>query len=366
MVIDNVDNAVECVLKEINFSSRTEACVTLRGDDWYEISAELRNVMAMRKAHLLSEFVFTGAGNVMTLNWNSSEVRSSWLRGDCCRGGTSYSTQAFILSGVSPRPVECRNETLGYVYEDEYAVYCNLSGITADNLHISPGGQTRCVLEKIESILNANGFKFNDIVRTWFFLDHLLDWYKEFNDARTDFYRSRGIFDKLVPASTGIGAANQDGSAVLCNLIAIKPKKDQIKIMTVASPMQDSPVKYHSTFSRAVEVIVPHCRHLMISGTASISQDGKTEYLDDAAKQIDKTMSVVHALLESRGMGWGDLYRGIAYFKNINDQILLEQYLLQHKIPQFPLAISHADVCRGDLLFEIEADASSYVAAPTA
>ena len=35
-----------------------------------------------------------------------------------------------------------------------------------------------------------------------------------------------------------------------------------------------------------------------------------------------------------------------------------DAYCVAHHIPAFPLAISHADVCRHDLLFEIEIDAA--------
>jgi hypothetical protein len=38
---------------------------------------------------------------------------------------------------------------------------------------------------------------------------------------------------------------------------------------------------------------------------------------------------------------------------------LLEKYCLDHNLPELPVAISHADVCRPDLLFEIELDAVS-------
>jgi hypothetical protein len=70
-------------------------------------------------------------------------------------------------------------------------------------------------------------------------------------------------------------------------------------------------------------------------------------------------MQVVLALLESRGMDWSNLMRGIAYFKHYHDKILLEKYLAKHNIAEFPLAVSHSTVCRDELLFEIEIDAAA-------
>ena len=68
-------------------------------------------------------------------------------------------------------------------------------------------------------------------------------------------------------------------------------------------------------------------------------------------------MDVVHAILKSRGMDWADTARAIAYFKDINDAPLLEKYCTEHRLPELPVAISHADICRHDLLFELELDA---------
>ncbi len=68
-------------------------------------------------------------------------------------------------------------------------------------------------------------------------------------------------------------------------------------------------------------------------------------------------MEVVHSILKSRGMDWSDASRAIAYFKHIGDAPLLEKYCVEHQLPELPVALSHADVCRHDLLFEIELDA---------
>jgi methyl coenzyme M reductase alpha subunit len=72
-------------------------------------------------------------------------------------------------------------------------------------------------------------------------------------------------------------------------------------------------------------------------------------------------MEVVHAMLVSRGMDWTDLSRGIAYFKNMDYQPIYEKVAAEFGIPAFPLAVSHADVCRHDLLFEIEVDATQAI-----
>ena len=73
--------------------------------------------------------------------------------------------------------------------------------------------------------------------------------------------------------------------------------------------------------------------------------------------QIDRTMKVVHAILESRGMAWRNTTRAIAYFQDMKSAPLLADYCRANGIMDLPVVNAHATVCRHDLLFEIELDA---------
>jgi enamine deaminase RidA (YjgF/YER057c/UK114 family) len=141
------------------------------------------------------------------------------------------------------------------------------------------------------------------------------------------------------------------------DVFAVQPKSTEFTVQTVASPLQNPALDYKSSFSRAVELRSPTHRSLLISGTASIAPDGKTVHPDEPEKQIRFTMDVVNAILESRGMNWNDLVRGIAYFKDMACLPIYKRVAADLNIPRFPLAVSHADVCRHDLFFEIEVDA---------
>jgi enamine deaminase RidA (YjgF/YER057c/UK114 family) len=213
----------------------------------------------------------------------------------------------------------------------------------------------------MDAALQSAGFRFTDTVRTWIYLDRLLDWYDDFNTVRTACFNETGIFDCMVPASTGIGASNPYGAAIMMDVLAVQPKDKQLAIREVISPLQNPALDYKSSFSRAVEMAYPSHKNLLISGTASIDPDGKTVHLNDPEKQIRLTLDVVFAILESRGMGWNDLFRGIAYFKDMDFKPIYDKIAGELGIPRFPLAISHADVCRHDLLFEIEVDAVKLV-----
>jgi enamine deaminase RidA (YjgF/YER057c/UK114 family) len=116
-------------------------------------------------------------------------------------------------------------------------------------------------------------------------------------------------------------------------------------------------LQYKSSFSRAVEIGTPEYRTLLVSGTASIEPGGATAYVDDVEKQIQLTMDVIEAILVSRGMNWGDATRAIMYLKYPEYMKPWQDWLEKNKLTTMPLITVEADVCRDDLLVELEVDA---------
>lgn len=339
--------------------SHSEHCITVQAVDTEEMSRSLRDVAANFNATILSQFVFAGSHHYdeFSREMGQTDWPVVWLQGDACKDGKLYSMQAVALSGLNPQPIHFNGRDMGFTYEDETARYCRLRGVIPQDLSASRTEQTRSAFETMDAALHLNGFKFTDTIRTWIYLDNLLEWYDDFNVIRTNYFNETGVFDRMVPASTGIGARNQYGSAIMMDVLAVQPKDDRLTIQEVISPLQNPALDYKSSFSRAVEMAYPTHKNILISGTASIDPDGYSVHLDDPEKQIRLTLEVVKEILESRGMGWSDLFRGIAYFKEMATLPLYEKIATELGIPRFPLAISHADVCRHDLLFEIEVDA---------
>ena len=311
-------------------------------------------------ASVLSQFVFGGCrfhDQAVSL-MGDGLWPVTWIHGDGCSGESVSGMQAVTVAGPDVKGVTLDGAHVGCWFEDEDAAYCYLGGILPSDRNRGRTDQAEDVFLRLEKALATVGMEYTDVVRTWLFLEQLLDWYGEFNEVRTAFYEERGVFDRLVPASTGIGAANPGDAALIAGAIAIKPKHDRVKAFAVPSPLQCPATSYRSSFSRAAEVEMPDRRYLYISGTASINADGTSAHLGDVDKQIDLTMRVATALLESRGMGWGDVVRAIAYFKDMRDGPRFADYCRAEGLPTFPVALAHAAVCRDDLLFEIEADAA--------
>jgi enamine deaminase RidA (YjgF/YER057c/UK114 family) len=161
-----------------------------------------------------------------------------------------------------------------------------------------------------------------------------------------------------MPASTGIGAPNPMGAALIAKVIAIKPKTQRVAIRRIESPLQCEALKYGSAFSRGIEVTDPAGRMLHISGTASIEPNGATAFSEDASKQIHKTMEVVEAMLAYNGMDLSDTTRAIAYFRRRQNIPLWWQYWRARDMAPIPTLLAESVICRDDLLFEIELDAA--------
>jgi enamine deaminase RidA (YjgF/YER057c/UK114 family) len=338
-------------IASLTLLSSVEHCITVHNNG--AGTRPLADIASDNQAAILSQYVFAASQDYD----RQADPRTLWLQGDASQSGETHSAQATAIAGLPLKEVAFNGKTVGVSYEDEAARYCRLSGLRPDDLAAPPAEQTRSLFENLNKALQAEGFQFNDVLRTWCYLDHLLEWYDTFNLERTAFFEAHGVFDKLVPASTGIGAANAWGAALAVDLLAVRPKNGKMTIEAAASPLQDSATDYGSSFSRAVELNLATHRALYISGTASIDRNGNTLYQDEPKMQIAETMRVIEALLRSRGMGWDDLFRGIVYYKDMNSLPVFEAYCRENKIADFPLAISHADICRDDLLFEIELDA---------
>ena len=146
--------------------------------------------------------------------------------------------------------------------------------------------------------------------------------------------------------------------------IAMATDRDDVVLLPLENPLQTAAFDYearHSPqspkFSRAMVIHGCEKAAILVSGTASIDKAGHTVFLDDCRAQVAKTMEVVQAILESRQMGWADVTRALAYFKRAEEAPLLAAYRQENDLPQFPVIVAENDVCRHDLLFEIEVDA---------
>ena len=280
----------------------------------------------------------------------------TWVLGGVTAAGLG-GVHLRAVAGAKVRPLHMDGRLVGTVVEGPYATEVMLGGIHAGDITAAADQQARVTFESIEQAVGLADMDFSHVARTWLFLDDILSWYGDFNCVRTTFFNERGVFDHLVPASTGIGGSNPAGAAIVAGAYAVKAHHPDVTIQALPSPLQCPALQYGSSFSRAVEVAMPDLRRVLVSGTASIAPGGETQHVGDVRAQTVRTLEVVAAILESRGMGWEDVTRATAYVRFPEDVGVLEEVRAAEGLPLLPVVVAHNVICRGDLLFEIEVDA---------
>jgi len=293
--------------------------------------------------------------DVLNTSLNGDGVPVGWVEN--ARTDNLCGVHIWLVEGAKVVPLCLDGRRVGTAFGDDHARYCRLVGLLPSSAAASRKGQAEGVLRQMNAALLDYGMTFSNVLRTWFYNTDILDWYGDFNNVRDAFFREKEVFGKLVPASTGVGGCNAIGAALIAGTFAVEARDASVKAFAVPSPLQSSALDYGSSFSRAVELDTPDHRRLYVSGTASIDKAGKTVFLSDTPAQVKLTMEVVQAILRSRDMDWTDVTRSLVYFKNAEDAGLFAAYREENDLPAFPAVVVENDICRDDLLFEIEVDA---------
>lgn len=284
----------------------------------------------------------------------------TWIEGASCGDAPLAGLQVHAVSGRRVQTIGCGDLPLGRTWNDARATHCVLGGLLPPAPTTSAPGQARQVFELLQAGLAQAGMTMKDLARTWFFLDDIVGWYGEFNRVRNDFFAQSELRPASVPASTGVSGRNAAGSAVTAAAWAVRahdPEHSAVEF--VPSPKQCPAPAYGSAFSRAAVIHSSGFRQLLVSGTASIAPDGQTAHAADLPGQIERTMEVVRAILETQGMKFSDATRATAYFRSATDAPLFKHWLEKHKLGELPTVLTVSDICRDDLLFELELDAVS-------
>jgi enamine deaminase RidA (YjgF/YER057c/UK114 family) len=323
----------------------------------------LANQLKSTDATLLSLMVYGSVParaeieDAMLRSLGETQWPITWIDGGSCEGRPLAGLQAFAVSGREVRRVRVGNIVVGSVYEDGEARHCLLGGLGPTSLALGPSAQVQQMFGNLEWALDAAGFELRDVVRTWFYNDRILDWYDEFNRVRTAQYAGVKWRTGSLPASTGIGAKNIAGAALVLAVWAMQPLDPGATAVEIGSPLQCPAPNYGSAFSRAMEIRSGGWRRLLVSGTASIHPEGRTAWVGNAKKQVDLTMEVIGAILQARGLDFRDVTRATAYFEHPLFKPHFDAWLAARDLTSMPVVSVHADVCRHDLLFELELDA---------
>lgn len=118
---------------------------------------------------------------------------------------------------------------------------------------------------------------------------------------------------------------------------------------------------YGSAFSRGLRIDLNGLSILLISGTASIDEQGNTVYVGDLRAQTRRTFSNISGLLASEGASWKDVVRTTCYLRDIERDYKAfneerTSFYKEEGLNPLPASTGiQAILCRPDLLIEIEA-----------
>jgi enamine deaminase RidA (YjgF/YER057c/UK114 family) len=345
---------------------------------------EIRERLDSNNLVILNERVF---GEVSTAA-SIAEIREAVLGGDtanaaippthiegapCVGDGmagihviAAHPSTADSVETIDWRGAPCGRRIVGD--EASYLALSDLSRLIPAEARIQPADEAREALLLAEKMLRDHDWSFADVRRTWFYLDDILSWYDDFNCARNDVFRSFGLLNgspkTVIPASTGIRGRSARGHRCTFDLLATRPLEGkELSVERLHNPLQNEAPDYGSSFSRGLSVATDRCRYFLVSGTASIDEQGNTIHAGDFDAQARRTIDNVESLLASGGATFDDVCQASAFIKSPEDVERLRRILDLRGLEDLPLVCTIEDVCRDDLLFEL--DATAVIARPS-
>src|SRR5512133_3178447 len=138
--------------------------------------------------------------------------------------------------------------------------------------------------------------------------------------------------------------------------------KTPVQKRAISNPevLNEAPA-YGSSFVRGMRIDLNGLVILLISGTASIDEEGRSIHIGDFRAQLRRTYHNITGLLEAEGATWHDIVRTTCYLRDIerdyeafNEERTM--FFREQKLDPVPASTGiQAILCRPELLIEIEA-----------
>lgn len=220
-----------------------------------------------------------------------------------------------------------------------------------------------------------------EVVRTWFYMGNITavekerQRYLELNRARAQMFEPVHFGQALVrgrnghsfyPASTGIGMR---GDRLTAGCLALQTQRADVRLVALENPGQIPAYRYEPKyspyppqFSRGLSVLLGDYATTWVSGTASIL-NSESVFPGDIERQTHQTLDNIEALLSAEnfarhgvaraGARLADLAKARVYIKRAEDYAKCRAVCRQ-RLGNLPMVYTLADVCRPELLVEIE------------
>jgi enamine deaminase RidA (YjgF/YER057c/UK114 family) len=326
-----------------------------------DVFGEIAEVLRKKEARLCQERIFAPA----SLREVWGQIRGEAF-GDLCDGvepcwlnnveGGSTGVQVHaVRMARPPATLSVDGQGFGRLLEEDDCRWVIGTGLCAPQAGAA-AAQARAMFQKMQTILKQGGADMRCVARTWIFMDRILDWYDELNKVRTHFFREQGVLgateaENRMPASTGIGVSPANGGRCMLDFVGVWGAKANVRRYHAAGN-QNCAFKYGSAFARSSESRSPAGRAVYVSGTAAIDAAGVTCYVGDSPGQVRMTIENVMAVLRDMQCESRDVVQAMAYCATPEtERVFRESW--KKEVP-WPWVTVRGDVCRHDLLFEVE------------
>jgi enamine deaminase RidA (YjgF/YER057c/UK114 family) len=291
--------------------------------------------------------------------------------------GLGHGREKVDIQRISEQVVVTRHNGVSWVYADYAVPRTSAAGVYE---------KTICTYQHLRRLLPDAGARMDQVLRTWLYLGGIVDdegptqRYKELNRARANVYQHVPfLFDRLpegytgaaFPASTGIGTA---GRSLSLSALAVVGDADDVVAIPLENPRQTAAYSYSTAYSptspkfaRGLALCCGEDTTLFISGTASIT-NSETRHAGDVVAQTHETLENITALISEDNLsrhglpGRGTTLEGLGvarvYIKRPEDYGTVRE-VCEQRLGGVPTSYVVADVCRPDLLVEIEGIAFS-------
>jgi len=233
--------------------------------------------------------------------------------------------------------------------------------------------------EQMHNILLVENMDFSNVVRQWNYIENIIGYssnnqhYQIFNDVRSAFY-GQSHFRHGYPAATGIG---METGGVIIDFIALR-EKSNTSVNPLKSPVQNDAHQYsrevlaHNEkdqvaaettpkFERAKAIVTNNKCFIYVSGTAAIK--GQHSFSsNDVSAQTRLTLDNIIQLVSIENLKNNNInflssnltpsYLRV-YIKNISDYFKVKD-ICESYVENIPVIYLKADICRPELLVEIE------------
>ena len=252
-------------------------------------------------------------------------------------------------------------------------------GLHGDVINFGIQQQSAEVFHMMGEVMRREGFPVNCIIRQWNYIEQITRFdgpdqhYQMFNNARADFY-GKTDWSNGYPAATGIGT---QWGGIMIDVDALLCKDGSVRVLGVDNPLQIAahaysqnvllgekdaalPQKTTPKFERAKAVWKEDHGFVYVSGTAAIRGEQSLEGVG-IEQQTLTTLENIEYLVSRDNLNRSGipatenatLITFRVYVKRWEDMEKAKQVVTE-RYPDLPAIYTLTDVCRSELLIEIE------------